>query len=65
VLVTHFMEKAERLCDRVALIDQGKVVALGELAPRRAGCDRHARSPAAAGTLDASARRQTAHFEEF
>jgi len=30
VLVTYFMEEAERLCDRVALIDQGKVVALGE-----------------------------------
>jgi len=30
VLVTHFMEEAGRLCDRVALIDQGKVVALGE-----------------------------------
>ena len=28
VLVTHFMEEAERLCDRVALIDQGRVVAL-------------------------------------
>lgn len=29
VLVTHFMEEADRLCDRVALIDRGKVVALG------------------------------------
>ena len=28
VLVTHFMEEAERLCDRVALIDPGRVVAL-------------------------------------
>jgi ABC-2 type transport system ATP-binding protein len=28
VLVTHFMEEAERLCDRVALIDSGRVVAL-------------------------------------
>jgi ABC-2 type transport system ATP-binding protein len=28
VLVTHFMEEAERLCDRVALIDKGHVVAL-------------------------------------
>jgi ABC-2 type transport system ATP-binding protein len=28
VLVTHFMEEAERLCDRVALIDNGRVVAL-------------------------------------
>ncbi|GGO11809.1 ABC transporter ATP-binding protein [Micromonospora parathelypteridis] len=28
VLVTHFMEEAERLCDRVAVIDRGQVVAL-------------------------------------
>ena len=28
VLVTHFMEEAERLCGRVALIDHGRVVAL-------------------------------------
>jgi len=28
VLVTHFMEEAERLCDRVALIDSGRVAAL-------------------------------------
>ncbi|MBA2891875.1 ABC transporter ATP-binding protein [Nonomuraea soli] len=27
VLVTHFMEEAERLCDRLALIDAGRVVA--------------------------------------
>jgi ABC-2 type transport system ATP-binding protein len=28
VLVTHFMEEAERLCDRVALIDAGQLVVL-------------------------------------
>jgi ABC-2 type transport system ATP-binding protein len=28
VLVTHYMDEAERLCDRVALIDQGRVVAI-------------------------------------
>jgi ABC-2 type transport system ATP-binding protein len=28
VLVSHFMEEAERLCDRVALIDKGRVVEL-------------------------------------
>ncbi|MGH3393645.1 MAG: ABC transporter ATP-binding protein [Streptosporangiaceae bacterium] len=28
VLVTHFMEEAERLCDRVALIDAGRIVAV-------------------------------------
>jgi ABC-2 type transport system ATP-binding protein len=29
ILVTHFMEEAERLCDRVALIDAGAVAAIG------------------------------------
>jgi ABC-2 type transport system ATP-binding protein len=29
VLVTHFMEEAERLADRVAVIDAGRIVALG------------------------------------
>jgi ABC-2 type transport system ATP-binding protein len=28
LLVTHFMEEAERLCDRLALIDHGRVVAV-------------------------------------
>jgi ABC-2 type transport system ATP-binding protein len=28
VLVTHFMEEAERLCDRIMVIDQGRVVAI-------------------------------------
>ncbi|HEY8471203.1 MAG TPA: ABC transporter ATP-binding protein [Natronosporangium sp.] len=29
VLVTHFMEEAEALCDRVAVVDRGRVVACG------------------------------------
>jgi ABC-2 type transport system ATP-binding protein len=29
LLTTHYMEEAEKLCDRVAIIDQGKVIALG------------------------------------
>jgi ABC-2 type transport system ATP-binding protein len=28
-LTTHFMEEAENLCDRVAVIDHGKIIALG------------------------------------
>jgi len=28
VLVTHFMDEAERLCDRVAVVDRGRIVAL-------------------------------------
>ena len=29
LLTTHYIEEAERLCDRVAIIDQGKIVAMG------------------------------------
>ncbi len=28
VLTTHFMEEAERLCDRIAILDHGRIVAL-------------------------------------
>ena len=38
VLVTHFMEEAERLCDRLAVIDAGRVVAA-----------RHSRRPVSPG----------------
>ena len=43
VLVTHYMEEAERLCDRVALIDRGRVVAIDSpagLAQRAGGGQR-------------------------
>lgn len=29
VLTTHYIEEAERLCDRVAIMDHGKIIALG------------------------------------
>jgi len=29
VLTTHYMDEAEKLCDRVAIIDHGKLIALG------------------------------------
>jgi ABC-2 type transport system ATP-binding protein len=29
ILTTHYMEEAERLCDRVAIMDHGRVIALG------------------------------------
>src|SRR5881394_3743048 len=29
LLTTHYIEEAERLCDRVAIIDQGRIVAMG------------------------------------
>ncbi|QRP46000.1 ABC transporter ATP-binding protein [Amycolatopsis sp. FDAARGOS 1241] len=36
VLVTHFMDEAERLCDRVAVFDTGRIVATGTPAELRA-----------------------------
>mgnify|MGYP001583271064 FL=1 len=33
LLTTHFMDEAERLCDRLAILDQGRIVAEG--APRQ------------------------------
>jgi ABC-2 type transport system ATP-binding protein len=32
LLTTHYMDEAERLCDRLAIVDHGQVIALG--APR-------------------------------
>jgi ABC-2 type transport system ATP-binding protein len=29
MLTTHYMEEAEQLCDRVAIVDQGKIIACG------------------------------------
>ncbi|HUP65213.1 MAG TPA: ABC transporter ATP-binding protein [Thermoanaerobaculia bacterium] len=29
LLTTHYMDEAERLCDRVAIVDRGRVIALG------------------------------------
>src|SRR4051812_15811017 len=39
VLVTHFMEEAERLCDRIAVIDRGEVVALASPGGLAAGIE--------------------------
>ena len=43
ILVTHLMEEAERLCDRVAIIDHGKLVALDSPAALVAGLDAETR----------------------
>jgi ABC-2 type transport system ATP-binding protein len=40
LLTTHYIEEAERLCDRVAIVDAGRVIAIGtprELKERSAG----------------------------
>ncbi len=45
LLVTHYMDEAERLCDRVALFDQGKLVAIDtpEGLAGRAGVEKRVR----------------------
>ena len=43
LLTTHYIEEAERLCDRVAIVDAGKIIAMGtprELKHRSAGTTR-------------------------
>ena len=39
LLVTHFMDEAERLCDRIAVIDAGSTVAVDTPAGLRGGAD--------------------------
>ena len=57
LMTTHYIEEAERLCDRVAIIDHGKVIAIGsprELKERSAGATRievKLAKPSANGTL--------------
>ena len=61
LLVTHFMEEAERLCDRVAVIDHGRVIATDTPSglASRAGGDQHIRFRPSA-PLDESAARRAA-----
>src|SRR5215472_8196207 len=57
LLTTHYIEEAEKLCDRVAIVDHGKVIALGtprELKQKSAGTTRlevRLARPAANGSL--------------
>ncbi|MCD0444087.1 ABC transporter ATP-binding protein [Glycomyces sp. A-F 0318] len=55
ILVTHFMDEAERLCDRLAVIDSGKVVALDTPAglTARAGDEQRVRFRPSAPFADA------------
>jgi len=41
LLTTHYMDEAERLCDRIAIIDYGKIIASGTPAELIAGLSGH------------------------
>ena len=56
VYTTHYMEEAERLCDRIVIIDHGRVIAADTVqGPVRPPAARHAASPSSCGS-----RRRTA-----
>jgi ABC-2 type transport system ATP-binding protein len=75
VLTTHFMEEAERLCDRVAVMDQGRIVALDSPAnlirnyggenritfAAEAGCEASLRGLAGVSRVDREGDRVIAH----
>ena len=59
LITTHYMEEAEQLCDRVAIMDHGKVIALGSPAELIASLGaEHVVSFAASGALDLEAIRR-------
>jgi ABC-2 type transport system ATP-binding protein len=51
LLTTHYIEEAEKLCDRVAIIDEGRIIAMGtprEISARTVGhslIEIHSESP--------------------
>jgi ABC-2 type transport system ATP-binding protein len=57
LLTTHYMEEAERLCDRMAIMDQGRIKAMGTLAELR----RQTRLPK--GSLEKIFVRLAGHLE--
>jgi ABC-2 type transport system ATP-binding protein len=64
VYTSHYMEEVEALCDRVAIIDAGAIVALGtidELIAAHAGGGLELTLAGTPGELDAAARAAAAH----
>jgi ABC-2 type transport system ATP-binding protein len=60
VLTTHHMDEAEILCDRVAIMDHGKILQLGPPAALVRGLDSPVRISVASGQLDLAEARKLA-----
>jgi len=60
VLTTHHMDEAETLCDRVAIMDHGKILELGPPAALVRGLDHPVRISIESGLLDAAQARALA-----
>ena len=69
LLTTHYIEEAERLCDRVAIIDEGRIIAMGtpaEVQARTVGTSRieiHVSPALPEGSADLSAEAPRAKAE--
>ena len=57
VLTTHYMDEAETLCDRVAIIDEGRILRSGPPATLVRGLDAATRVSVASGVLSAEEAR--------
>jgi len=64
ILTTHYMDEAEALCDRVAIMDAGKILELDTPAALVRGLDAPVRISVAPGTLDAEAARAMAGSDD-
>ena len=64
VLTTHYMDEAESLCDRVAIMDNGKILQLGPPAELVRNLDAPVRISVEAGALSAERARTFAGVED-
>jgi ABC-2 type transport system ATP-binding protein len=65
VLTTHYMDEAEVLCDRVAIMDRGRVLQIGTPAGLVRGLDAPARITVAPGQLDPDTARGLPGVDEI
>ncbi len=65
ILTTHYMDEAEALCDRVAIMDGGKILELDSPAALVRDLDAPVRISVAPGTLDAETARAVAGDDEL